>query len=138
MPVEVKSKTIGDCTYRVRQLPAIQGRKVLVRLMKMFGPALESIGKNTDVGSMLASALENLDEEVFDSLCDTFAKHTEFELANGNYVGLGEPGMFDQHFTGKYGPMIQWLAFCVQVNFADFLGVLSGAVKKSAPLVPTT
>lgn len=140
MPVEVKSKQIGDCTYRVRQLPAIQGRKVLVRLMKMFGPALESLGKNTEanIGSMLSGALENLDEEVFESLCDTFAKYTEFELPNGNYVGLGEVGMFDQHFTGKYGQMLQWLAFCVQVNFADFLGVLSGAVKKSVPLAPTT
>lgn len=142
MAVEIKSKQIGDCTYRVRQLPAVQGRKVLVRLMKMFGPALGSMESNGNaegnVLQMLSTALENLDEDMFDSLCDTFAKYTEFELPNGNYIGLGEQGMFDQHFTGKMGQMTQWLVFCVQVNFADFLGVLSGAVKKSAPPAPTT
>lgn len=138
--IETKSKKIGDVTYRVRQLKATSGRKILVRLLKVFGPALDAVDTKggINIGALLGGALQGLDEETVDSLCDTFAQQTEFELANGNFVGLGEAGQFDLHFAGKYVEMTQWLVFCVQVNFADFLGVLSAAAKKSAPPATAT
>ena len=132
--IETQSKKIGPRIYRVRQLKATQGRKVLVRLLKSFGPALDSLDKGKqNVGALLGRVLSELDEETVDYLCDTFAANTEFDLENGNFIGLGESGQFDLHFAGRYADMTQWLIFCVQVNFADFLGVLSGVVKKSGP-----
>ena len=36
-------------------------------------------------------------------------------------------GVFDEHFAGRYMEMVQWLAFCVQVNFQGFFKGSSSA-----------
>lgn len=107
--VQTKEKTIDGNTYAVTQLGAIRGSQVFVRLMKMVGPAF--LGEKKD----FAKAFEALREEDFKYLCDVFSERTFVD---------GKPldKIFDFHFAGKYGAMFQWLFFCIETNFGDFLG----------------
>ncbi len=104
-----QSKKIGDFTYEVTQLGAITGSKVFVRLLRMIGPAF--VGKNADLGRIF----ESLKEEDVQFLYDTFAPLTFIP-------GVGQlDKSFDFHFVGRYMAMVQWLIFCLQVNYGDFL-----------------
>ncbi len=128
--LETKSKTIGDHDYRVTQLGATKGRKVLVRLLKACGPAfsLAAEGRSTEALGKLAS---DLDEETLDYLCETFAARTDMDEKPLAPV-------MELHFAGNYGEMVEWLGFCVQLNFESFFSVL--AKKQAAPgsATPTT
>jgi hypothetical protein len=105
----------------------LTGRKVFARLAKTLGPAAV---KGLDV----AKALESLEED-FEFLCDTFAKHTA--VTGGDY-GSKAPqldSIFDAHFVAKYPEMLQWLVFCLEVNFAGFfpgLGTIASVTSPSA------
>ena len=140
--LESSTRKIGDTAYRVTQLQAVKGRKLLVKLLKALGPAAEAItdAQSGNVGALLAKLTENLDETLVDELCDVFAASTEYELASGKWVGLGEAGIFGLHFAGKYGEMAKWLAFAVEVNYGSFLGDLlkGGPGAQSAALTSQT
>jgi hypothetical protein len=131
--LETTTRTIGEDTYRVTPLQAIQGRKVLVKLLKALGPAAEAVAdaQSGNVGALLAKLTANLEESLVDELCEIFAGRTEFQHGS-KWIGLGEAGQFDLHFIKKYGQMAKWLAFCVEINYGSFLGELL----KSGPGTP--
>ena len=131
MPVETQKKTIGGTEYTVTTLGGVEGRKVYLRLVKALGPALRADA----VGAMLANAIEALPEEVFDSLCATFAERTTVLLPDGRTPSLAR--VFDVHFSGQYRAMTEWLYFCVEVNFGDFLGELRERIAAFAKTTPT-
>ncbi len=131
--LETKSKAIGDNTYKVTQLGAGKGRKVLVRLLKVCGPAF-ALAASGDTTEALGKLAADLDEETADYLCETFAARTEVELSNGKSVDLAS--IMELHFAGNYGEMLEWLGFCVQLNYASFLGALGKKVP-DASATPT-
>lgn len=111
----------------------------MVRLFKAIGPAasaaIDSRG-NLDRNS-LATIVHNLagtlSEADFDYLCEAFASGSSVQVES-KFVGLSEAGVFDLHFAGKYGDLLQWLWFCVEVNFGNFLGDMGiGKATASAP-----
>lgn len=122
---KTETRVIDGVEYRVTQFGALEGRKVLLRLLKAVGPLFaafaelkgEGEGKLKDAIPHLDSALNGLKEEDLEYLCDVFARCTEVKL-NGKWPNL--PDVFDLHFTGKYISMFAWLKFCVEVNFSDF------------------
>lgn len=118
-----EKKIIDGTEYQVTPLGAVIGRKVLLRLTKVFSPALLS--------KDLSSLLEQLDDETLDYLCDTFAESTNVVMqAEKTKVLAPLAGdMFDKHFARKYMQMFEWLAFCVEVNYADFFARVAVALK---------
>ncbi len=117
------SKTIGGLEYRVSQLGAVKGRAVFLRIVKLVGPAIASVVKggkidmkNVDLGDLFKRV--ELTEEDLTFFCDAFAEKTFVVLPDKKAPRLDH--VFDAHFAGKYGDMMQWLVFCVSVNFADF------------------
>lgn len=134
MGVEIQSSEIGGVTYHVAQFGAKKGRQVMVVLSRVLGPALggaaSSQGKGAEatLGMALERASSALTEADFDRLCDTFAEFTTFtrevKASNGTVTATKVPlaPEFDTHFRGRYMAMCEWFAFCVRVNFADFLG----------------
>lgn len=122
--LEASTKRIGETNYKVTQLRAVKGRRLLVKLLKALGPAATAIqdAKDGNVGALLGKLTGSLDEDLVDELCDTFAGCTEFDLGNGKWIGLGETGQFDLRFAGKYGDMVKWLTFALEVNYGSFLG----------------
>lgn len=131
--LETKTRQIGEYKYRCTQLGALKGRKVLVRLLKTVGPALDGVSEGS-VGSLLGKLASSLDEDTVDYLCDTMAARTEVELPSGKSVDLA--GIFELHFAGKYGEMVKWLAFAVEVNFSSFFSDLAKGVKPEADSSP--
>jgi hypothetical protein len=122
---QVEEKVIGGDTFEVTQLGAISGSKVLVRVLKILGPAFASkdVGK-MDVGKMF----EALQEDDLDYLVKAFGPMTLVK-------GKGQlSDIFDLQFAGKYKDMFTWLFFCLQLNYGDFLkgGLASAAVQAVA------
>jgi len=110
---EVKSKTIKDCTYEVTQLGAIKVRSLLTRLARILGSG----------GGDMAKSLGLITEEDMTYVCDAFAELTVVHQPDGKAPYL--KNCFDLHFAGKYDEMIQWLMFCLEINFGSFLDVKS-------------
>lgn len=130
--LESSTRRIGRYEYKVTQLQAIKGRRLLVKLLKALGPAAEalSVSSQDNAGALIGKLTAGLDEALVDELCDTFAARSEFQLENGKWMDLA--GQFDLHFAGQYGEMAKWLAFAVEVNYGSFLGELM----KNAPQSP--
>ena len=123
-------KKIGGCEYKVTQLGAIKGRGAFLRLVRCIGPVFAELAgksgkgaKDIDIGALF-SRLE-LSEDDLTFFCDTFAEKTFVTLPDGKMPRLDK--VFDEHFAGSYSYMVQWLAFAVKVNFADFFDGLSSA-----------
>ncbi len=119
-------KQIGDDVYIVNQLGALEGRKVLARLFQMFGGVVAGMagpGKTDLVGGFVSLA-NPITEDQPEFFCNTFAKFTQVRTPDGKTRVLKD--IFDDHFVGKYREMIEWLAFCLEVNFANFLAGVGG------------
>lgn len=121
--VETKEKTIEGTTYRVRQLDAVKGRKVVARLIRLLSNA--AAGGDDALSKIFASVTE----EDMDYFCDVFAASTDVNY-EGKWPCLKD--VFGLHFAGKYGEMMQWLLFCVEVNFGNFLGETKPATESPA------
>jgi hypothetical protein len=134
MAIESREKQIGDYTYRVTQFGAKQGRGLLVRMIKMAGPALGGAlsalarGNKGEFEAAIASGLsqgiyelaERLTEAEFASVTDEMAKLTVVVLDGDKEPRLS--GIFDDHFAGRYDEMLQWVAFVWEVNYGSFFG----------------
>ena len=116
-----ESKKIGACEYRVTQLGAVAGRGAFLRLVRALGPMLAGLataGGKVDLGEVFGRL--ELSEADLTYFCDLFAEKTFVMLPDGKMPRLDK--CFDEHFAGSYLFMVQWLAFAVKVNFADFFG----------------
>lgn len=140
--LEIRSKAIGNHTYRVRQLGAGEGRKALIRLVKILGPVfaplLEGSGKvgagwsfletkASDVGRAFEVLAERLSDQDLDYFCATFGVCTELEWPDGRAKPLTLQEQ-ELHFAGDYLAMFKWLAFCLEVNYSGFFQSSSALV----------
>lgn len=121
-----KTRKIGNNDYEVTQLGAIEGRKVFARLAQLMGGMVGTLaagGKPNPVEAFKSFA-EAMTPEVMDYFCDTFTKVTVVHRPDGKAPFLKD--CFDDHFADNYGEMVEWLTFCLEVNFASFLGGAGG------------
>lgn len=113
---EQRQKEIDGSVYTVTQLGAKVGKNLMFRL----GKALAAAGADS-TASGIASALR---EEDFEFVCDTFARMTTFHTLEAPSKEPRLSDLFDDHFAGRYGALVKWLAFCIEVNFGSFLDEL--------------
>jgi hypothetical protein len=127
MARETKSKQIGSHRYEVTQLGAIEGRAVLAHLMQLFGGMVSGIagGGKPDMVSGFTALASSITPDRLTFFCDTFSPWTQVHKGPNKVQVLKD--IFDDHFAANYAEMMQWLAFCLEVNFASFLGE-SGAL----------
>lgn len=149
MAIESKERRIGATTYRVTQLPAKRGRAMLVRFVRLLGPAAGAFasgvgrgaraGVNLDalmnanvamlagfgIGDALHDLCTRLNEEDLSAMCDEFAEYTVVVQSREIEQRLSK--IFDDHFAGRYDEMFQWFRACCEVNFASFFAGSSGA-----------
>ena len=116
MAIESRTKSIGSSDYTVEPHGAIKGRALLLRLVKIVGPSLTAVSQDS-IPDAIKSLLGGLSEEDLTFLCEEFSKKTMVTVDGGE---LQLSKIFDQHFVGSYLEMIQWLAWCVEVNFSSF------------------
>lgn len=144
MPREQLEREIGGCIYKVRQLDAVEGSRMLARIHKAVLPALESIDSVDDVkvGKVLTDLAANVSIADLDYLRDTFARVTEVRLPDGREPILSDAIKGEGHFAGAYDEMLEWLTFCLEVNFGTFFqklrGRIAGALARKKPSSSTS
>lgn len=122
--MEQSKKEINGNTYLVKPLPARKGISTLTMLIKLVGPAFSS-GDGTDdkrVTKAFGEILNGLEAQQVLDIADLFGGCTIVTRKDGTQIALSGGEMFDSHFAAKYAEMVEWLAFCLEVNFSDFLG----------------
>lgn len=140
-------KTIDGTEYVVYHLSPKKAARLLKRLLGVVAPALGLLGafKNLGQGKSLldaeidgalfsklaAEALDRLDEPLLDDLLVSFSEVT---LIGG---GAKLNDVFEAHFRGKVAAMLEWLAFCLQNEYAEALKKIPAATGLAA-LVPTS
>lgn len=121
--LETQRRDIGGVTYEVRQLDAVRGRRVFMRFAKVVAPALGALkaaGKmapDEALAHALGQLVNGVTEDDLDFFCDAFAPTTCM------VEGSKRPELakcFELHFAGRYLELLQWLAFCFEVNFGTF------------------
>ena len=136
----MKSETteIDGVAYEVTQLGAKHGRRVVLQLSKAMSHALGGDGADA-----LEGAIDAIDPNTFDEICDLFAGSTMIvQIATTTKgpqqikIPLGPA--FDKHFAGRYVAMVKWLAFCLKLNFSDFFdgaaNIVQGFAAKLQPV----
>lgn len=140
MAVKTEERRIGDHTYRVTQLTALKARALFARLVRFIGPAaataigagqLPSMG---DLGGMLGELTERVSDDELGWFAARLGECSYLVGDNGKVLQL-EPSVVDLHFAGALLDMFKWMAFALEVNFADFLSVLkrTQAAASTAP-----
>lgn len=131
MAIETQEKQIGDNVYVVEKFGAKQGRKLLLRLTRLLGPAFAALADGDD--NALAGALRafaaTATEDDFEHLCEAFASKTKVKqtahFASGpKDIETDLARVFDSHFAGNYSEMLGWLLFAIQTNYSDFLSAI--------------
>ena len=131
--LHTEEKQIGDHTFKISQLGSREGRRILVRLIKLLGPALGEIVESRGnieqaIGAGLSDLARNITNDDLTDLCQTFGNSTEV-IIEGKPVRLSIDFQ-EIFFAGRYGAMMKWLKACLEVNFADFTELL-GATELS-------
>jgi len=117
---KTEEREIGGLKYRVAQLGGIRAREVQLRLVQCLGPSVGAL-----VGGDFAAAfgaLKALGAADLAYFCDTFGEVSFVFTEDGKMPRIDK--VFDDHFAGRTGDMWKWLLFCVEFNYADFLGEL--------------
>ena len=129
MALPVVDAVVEGTRFQITVLDAVMGRRLYLRLLKAVAPGLAKLAKlaglkdHEDESAMLgalASAIESLDVQLFDDLCEAMAAGTRMPRDDGSSVALAP--VFGVFFAGKYNLLMQWLLAALNANkFLDFL-----------------
>ena len=139
---QIKTFEVRGQKYRTTLLPATAGRALYLKLMKAFGSGLNGLSAGTNQTAMgigfVAGAISGLDQSLLDELCEAFGQATFALRAGGEDHLKGDA--FDDHFTGQYALLTDWLVELVRLNgMVDFLSEMLaglGVKKGDAPPNP--
>lgn len=127
-----KQKVIEGFTFTVTPLGAVSGSRVFARVLKMVGPLLGE--KTMERG--LPGLFSALNEADLDYLREAFAPMTQVRLPDGKEPVLSN--IFDDFFAANYGVMVQWIFFCLEVNFGNVMSGKAAAAGQAAPGLSTS
>ena len=123
-----KTKQIEGDTFTVTQLSTDEGIPCLVRLTKLLGKGFEG----GSVQSAVANIAAQLSVEDVQFFTRTFSKWTVVSTGDGKTLSLSNKDHFELAFAGRYENLVQWLAFCIEVNFSSFFGKMVGMLTAKA------
>lgn len=149
MSLEFRDKVIGEHTYRTKQLGAVAARKLLMRLVKVLGPAFSAfLRNNASLDSkklldmkldVIAQAVEEFSniatDEDLEYVCAVFGAVSTVEFSDGRSIHLDKQGQ-DTHFSGRLFEMLKWLGFCLEANFSDFFVGMQNTANVNGPAYP--
>lgn len=150
MAREAQAKQIKEWTYTVHQLPPKKALDLLMDLAKMVGPAFGMIVSDVgnlkgvldkDIGDIKTAFLGEAVKVLFSGLdkatvmrsIETLAEVTSVTTEGGQGAGANLKTIFDAHFQGNLGALMQWLPFALQVQYDDFFGGLGNVITLVSP-----
>lgn len=130
MALKSEQREIKGVTYEVTQLAAEPGQRLFFSLVKLLGPAVAALlqewqGKAVTPATIAAAITElaaSLEYKHFRDFVDTFQASTDVlgQDSNGRATRVKLSSMKALAFAGDYGGLMQWLGFCLEVNFGSF------------------
>jgi len=153
--ITTEQKQIGEWHYETTQLGSKDGRRLLVRLYKLLGPAaaeflagledkdggkggaqIRNLGdvKTDAIADAVTELAARITEDELDHVVDTLAKKTRVSQ-NGTSGWQPLVEQSEMIWAGNYTEMFKWLAFALGVNYSGFtggLGNLSAFVSQAA------
>lgn len=138
MSLDPETREIDGHAYTFRPLGAKAGMRLFTQLVQRLGgtvgPALSGGADKAKIGAAaLGSLASQLDPDFIERLVDTFAPRTTVTMAadhGGKEVQLDK--ILDLHFGRRLVAQLQWLEFCLETQYADFLGLLKGQLADRA------
>lgn len=117
---EPRLLVVGDCTYVIGYVPSSLALKAGTRLARVLAGSLTSLASGEARYTDAVAALFRSDdlESTVTFLCDAFGPHTQITWGDGRSATLSK--VFDAHFQGRMGDLVQWLAAAVEHNLASF------------------
>lgn len=137
MAIESKTKSINGNEYITTLFPSRKGLALAIRLAKVIAPGLKGLSLDSEIGAALIGA-------AIGSLCEnlevTGTTQLVLELLANTRVNNQEikEALFDIHYAGAYGELVEALQFVVTENFGSFFGTAGigtlalGMVNKAA------
>lgn len=133
-------REIGSVNYRCNKLGFSVGLPLLKRLLEIAAPVMAAGLRGGRLPERLANVLDTLPTAFTLKDLQTFAQafgNVSYYMADdGRWVLLVNNGKLnaqETHFTGRYAEFVQWLVFCIEVNFAGFFaGAMSETNEKAA------
>lgn len=114
-----QEKEIDGFTYVVTPLPFGVGRQALMRLIRVVSPVFSAAlggGKvEAAIFNALPLALSDDDVVYFAKVFGDASRYKDGE----KLVPLVSQNQ-ELHFAARYKAFLQWLIFCVEVNYKDF------------------
>lgn len=126
---------VDGTRFEITQLGALEGGRVLSKLLKAASPALgdladaEKLSIDTVLGA-LSRVVHELDEDLLAYLCGVFVQKTRCYIGPDTAPHM-TPASFDQHFAGQYMGLSKWLFEHLKLNFPDFLGERLDSVRSA-------
>lgn len=129
---------IDDVTVRCEKLPAREAQRLLLRLGKVLGPALDGIAllrsgvdeENLErvMAAIVNDVLARADVDEADSLITQLVESAQIKSATG---GGYEAIVFDHHFQDNLAGAWKVAGFVLKVNFADFFTAADRSAQKA-------
>lgn len=120
MALVAQQREIDGRWFEVAPLDLRTARTVLLRLMKLAGPAMTEFAKNGQgvVGVMSGAAqlIELLEPADLEYFCDAFQKVSKTKIESGAWIPLAE-----SVFGNNVATQMKWLVFAVEANYAEYL-----------------
>lgn len=127
---ETKDVEIGGEVYRLTKFGATQAIKVSLRVAKYVGHMAEAAANSPNDQATILRVLGTFSEEDFFAVKDAFADRTV--VITGEKTLLLSK-VFDTHFAGRGGELLEWFAACIEFQLLDFsLARWPGATQKPA------
>jgi hypothetical protein len=148
--LEPQTKQIDDVNVTVTQLPAMRALKLLHRILKAVAPSAAKAMASGDAKKLALTNLSEAAELLFDRLSEEDLAAVTKQLLSTAFVTAGDEqrpavsgDILHGAFDGHIGLLMKVLAFALEVNYGDFLGVLKRAVKnlptmKVSPSTPVS
>lgn len=130
----------GGVRYSCTMFGATKGQALMVKIVKVIGPAIargvSGLDSDVELGPALDYFCQNVTPTLFAEIAKDFADKCMVygKSPSGEETWLPLAPIYDDHFAGRYECLLEWLKGCFEVNYASFFGVLkkriSGGVEK--------
>lgn len=133
---EIQKVVIGEWEYSIRQMGAVEGRKLSLLFAQLLGRVVPFI---TTAGALdgealqaVGSILDGIEPAKLEPLWEAYARDAVARSGNKTVILGGDNAGFDDHFAGSFFEMWSFFVHASRVNFGGFLAKLTSQVAEKS------
>jgi len=129
-----EDRVIGGKTFKITVLSLAEARKAFY----LVQPIIQVTGLDEDDsaglgslgGPLMAAMTRGLSEQALQECIALFGPTTRVVMSDEREVVLKDPTAQEELFAGQLELLFDWIAACVEINFAGVLAKTQAAAKK--------